>query len=349
MLFRSNYTLTCSNSLNELYGVIASGTELNGTVKHILASLVSGTRWVVDWCHNFGDIEKIEVWHRNVRECIADLQKLCGGELVTEIEADEHGVNRRTVRLVEERGNKTAKRQFTYGFNMGHVKRNVSGQVYTRVVGYGARINEDSTEDYAERLSVIEVNPDSLQRWGIPKADGTMGDSTLVYNDEACTSSTFLRKQVKKLLRMHSRPNVTYEFDLDQIGDDGWSGMQLGTVVLVRDEGFNPPLEMRERVTHVTRRMGGRMKCRVVIGDKKDNELITKFKAIEKVAKQSSGNDARTYAETPLNTSGGNSYTGGSYGSTGGAGGSGGDGIKHYIDGVQITNGEVRFTTFNSA
>ncbi|MBR2681421.1 MAG: phage tail protein [Exiguobacterium sp.] len=344
------YTLTCSNSLNELYGKIANGTELSGSVKSILASLVSGTRWSVGGCSNFGRIDKIEVWHRNVRECITDLQKACGGELATVIEANEHGVTARYVRILAERGNKTAKRQFTYGRNMSHVQRHVSGQVYTQVIGYGAKLNDDSTDDYSERLSVVESNSDGMQRWGIPDASGNMTHSTLIYNDEACTSSDFLRRQVKKLLRKHRKPNVTYELDLDQIGDDGWGGMQLGTVVLVRDEGFSPPLELRERVTHITRRMGGRMKCRIVVGDRKDNELTVKFKAVEKVARQSSGNNARTYSETPLNTSGDNSYTGGSYGSTGGSGGSGGSGdsVRHYIDGTLMSDGEIRFTTFDA-
>lgn len=337
---RPRFELTCSNSISELFGVIASGTHVAGGTKHVLSLLVQGTRWQAGGCSDFGKIERIETWHRSVRECINDLQKATGGEMFTQIEADEHGVTARYVRILEARGNKTAKRQFTYGRNMHGVRREVVGPVYTKVVAYGARLDDGYMEDYGPRLTVEAAHEESVPKWGIPKADGTMGHSVLIYNDEACTDSAFLMRQARKLMRAKCRPTVTYSFDLDQIGDDGWSGMQLGTMVLVRDEAFDPPLEMRERITHVTRRLGGRMQCRVVIGDERGNVLIEKFKAVEKITKQSTGNDAKTYSETPLNTSGGNSYTGGAYGSTI----SGGDRVTHTLDGEPII-GTIAFTT----
>lgn len=380
---KARTSVTCSNSLNELYGRMALGTVIEGNVKTILENLVVGTCWEVGATSStgrFGRIRKLEVWHRNVRECIADLVTLCGGELITTILVDGSGNVTRRVRIMAEYSNDTANRMFTYGRNMENVRREVSSDmVYTKVVGYGAKIEETAIsaelerlqgidtsgmeeddkkahqerveelrealqkvrdDDYAPRLRVVSTSSAELkERYGVRRADGTMGHSVLVYNDAACTDANFLKRQTDKLMEEYQRPSITYEFDLAQVSDE-WRSMQLGRYVIVKDDGFDPAIEMRVRVTRITRKLRGKMSCRVTVGGRRRNVMVEQFKANEKTTRQNTGNSTKVASRTSTNTGGGSSYTSGVSGGV-----RGGEGIIHTLDGVRITSGTIAFTT----
>ena len=307
---RAVTTCDCSNSISELYGVIANGTRLSGSVQAVLTALLSGTRWTVGACSDFGTVE-IESWHRSVRECIAELCTLTGGELVTEITVGAYKVTRRTVRIVDERGGKTVTRQFSYGRNVSGAKREVAAdEVYTAIVGYGAKLDEEDDSDYAERLTVTVESGADLSKYGIPKPDGTFAHNFTTYTDNACTSAAFLTRQCKKILDSVDKPLVCYEFDVVQGDDDLWRDVRLGNRVSCVDSMFDPSIEVVERVSHIRRSLSGRMSCTVRIGAR-PNPTVEYFKAANKVAKQTTGNSVATTASSAISTLG--EYSGGSH------------------------------------
>lgn len=267
---------TCSNSISELYGVIASGTKFKGSVQGIMNKLLEGTRWTAGVCSNFKTVE-IEVWHKSVRECIAELCELTDGELETIITVDNFKVTGRTARIVKARGSNRAVRQFMYGRNVTGINREVAAdEVFTAIVGFGAKIaetelqaqldalNETDTSgfsqeeldahnesksdlqdsirrvrenDYAKRYTVVVESGADLSKYGIPKGSG-YAHNYATYTDNACTDTDFLKEQCKSVLKSVSKPLVRYEFDVSQTDDGLWSDVRLGNRVLCHDDGF---------------------------------------------------------------------------------------------------------------
>ena len=384
---RPRTDVECSNSISELFGLQASGTVLKGSVQDILESLLRNTRWTAGKCSNFGR-KRVEVYHKSIRECINDLVSACGGELETAIAVNDSGVSSRKVRIVKKRGSSQVRRQFAYGVNMTGVTREVLNDiVFTKVIGYGVKTEEASlqeqydelraqdtskmdddekkarereieslrkalnrvkADDYAGRLTVTSTSSDlDLEQWGVPTGNG-FGHSVTTYTDAGCTDQAFLQRQCDELLESY-RPNTFYKFDVMQVDDDTWRDVSLGNYVLVLDEGFNPPLEFKRRVTSVKRNLSGRMSCVVSIG-KRRNYTAEQFKAVEKVTREKSGNSVKGYSMTPsitgakFDSSAYSPVTAGGtpspYGSQDAA-----DSIVHTLDGQRITSGVINFTT----
>lgn len=338
------HTLTCSNSISELFRIEAPGTKAKKRVSEHLADICAGTRWNAG--NSSGTVVEIETWHKSVRECMTELCNQCSGELVTHIDVDDNGIVSRTVRVVVDYGTNTVKRTFTYGHNMGAVKREVaSDEVYTAVRGYGAKTAEtawqdhiddlqeqydestDSDEraklqkrinaareklkavqdnDYAERLKVEVKKGDSKRnRWGVFNGLA-MVHSWYIYTDNNCTNRQFLRRQCNALLKSLCNPLVRYEFDTAEVDSDMWHDVRLGSKVLCIDPVFENGAAI-ERVSHIRRNLSGTMRCRIAIG-KRANPQIDQYKTTQRLSKITTGNSVKTQSYNP--TSSGGNYSG---------------------------------------
>lgn len=294
---------TCSNSINELYGVIVNWTKIRTRIEDVIATILSGTTWYIGDCSNFGVVE-MELYHKSARECLAELCELVHGELETFVTVGDSGVVRRYLRIVRERGRKSVMRQFQYSRNISSIVREVtSDEVYTAVKGYGAKLVEYDTNEYPTRLEATVNSNMDLTRWGVPMGNGTFAHNYTTYTDAQCTDRTFLTKQCQSILSSVSKPLVRYEFDTVDAGDGLWSDVRLGDKVMCIDEQFNPSLELIERVSEIRRNLKGRMQCRIVIGAR-TNPLVDKFKSAEKVGLKSTGNPSRITAVSPVSTLG---------------------------------------------
>lgn len=366
-------TYVCSNSVDELFLTLAEGTVLKGTVGHIMSKLVSNTRWSTSGNGAFDDEKyELEVWHKNVRECIAELVDMCAGELETSITVGDYGITKRTVRIVEERGGGAAQQQFRYGRNMTNVQRVLaSDEVYTAIVGYGKKLLEielekkdpdemtdEEREDYnkqlekarenpyLERLSVTVKSNADINKFGQMGANGVMGHAWTTYTDDNCSDKNFLRQQCKKIIKAYDHPLVTYDFDAYQIGDDKWKFVKLGNHVHIVDDGFE--LDSIERISYIKRNLKGRDSCRISIG-RRANSFVEKFKADERKERKSSGNSTRTASTKAVTTQ--NNYSSArpsTYTPSGSAnygGATTGDKWIHQIDGVTQAIGTINFVT----
>lgn len=339
---------TCSNSISELFGVRASGTSSRNTVQGHLNALLAGTRWKAGNCSDFGMIE-LETWHKSVRECIAELCEIVEGELVTTITVNEGGVTKRTVRIMREYGKKTVQRAFTYSMNMHNIKREIgTEEVYTAVIGYGAKTSETAwldridelqeqydaetdsdkrkaiqkrinnarealtsvrNNDYAARLTVQVTKDSKKSKWGVPDANGNMQHNWYIYTDANCTDGEFLRKQCVKILNSTCEPLVRYEFDSSEVNPEMWEDVRLGSRVLCIDPLFDGGA-MVQRVSHIRRKLSGTMQCRIAIG-KRMNPHLDQYKAAERTSKSTTGNTVRVQSHVPVHSGG--DYSGGAF------------------------------------
>lgn len=340
---RARTRARCSNSVSELYLIRAEGTVLEGSARQILGWILGPTRWraadgdVRDWV-------RLEVWRKDVRQCLAELADLCGAEMETVITVDGSGVASRAVRLVRARGGGLATRQFAYGRNVANISREeCQDEVYTAIVGYGAKADEEDDDEYAERISVTLYSDADVSRYGAP-GPGGMGHSFATYVDDGCPDRLFLMEQARKQLESLSKPLVRYEFEVEDVGASAWADVTLGQTVSCVDDEFDPPLELMERVSHVKRRLRGSMSMTIAIGERSD-PLVQRFTAGERQQKASTGNSTRSESRNP-------SYSGGSYrgsqsggNSSGGSSLGGGDRWTHQIDGVTQETGTINFVT----
>lgn len=282
----------CSNSVAELFGAYTSGTVLRASVQSIVSTLLANTRWTAGTCGDFGVVE-LEVWHKNVRECLSELCEMVSGELDAYVTVDTDGVSSRVLSVVAERGSSMATREFSYGVNASGIKREIGAEeVYTAIIGYGAKVDATDRTDYSQRISVTVESDLDKSIWGIPNGDGTFSHNFTTYTDNACTDKAFLAKQCRIMLNSVSVPVIRYEFDALQVDETLWSDVTLGTVVLCTDEGFNPPLRLRERVSHIRREFSGRTSARIAIGNR-TNPMVERFKSEERTTRRMTGNGSR--------------------------------------------------------
>jgi hypothetical protein len=230
------------------------------------------------------------------------------------------------------------------------VRREVaSDEVYTRVVGYGAKTGEiaiqreidrleaidDRTEaqdaelaaararlaalrknEYADRLKVVSDSQLSLARWGVPMADGSFAHNTYIYTDSNCTDAVFLKKQCDAIAAAVCRPTVRYQFDIAEVDATMWWDVRLGNNVLCTDDALrdvpdDPNAGESKRVTRIKRNLAGRMSCVIEIGER-TNPLVDQFIATERVSRSTTGNRSKVVARTPQFTGG--NYSAGDYG-----------------------------------
>ena len=305
---------TCINSFAEMYGSLASGTKVSGSVSTILISLLSGTRWVCGTCDVEGTFT-VESWHKSVHDAVSDLVNECGGEFETVIMVGDGGVTGRVARIRGRRGSSIVTRQFAYGKNVAGASKSVGGDdPITAVKAYGAKTNTESTEEYAARLTVEAKNDALVPKYGTPQEDGTLGHTWAVYTDDACDDATFLLQQAQRTLRNLSKPDLEYEYELTDI--EG-SRLEIGDAVSVVDSSLDSPFE--DRLTRIERDLSGKTGGIVRIG-KRRNALVEQFEAADRTSQQTTGNTSQVASTTP-------GYTGGNYGGSGGS-----DFANHYLN-----------------
>ncbi len=359
-------TLTCSNSISELFGMVYASTNYSGSyfagVDGHLSTFVLGTQWKVRGSDIFNAVD-MELWSKSKRQCISEVCDLLGGELVTDVRVADGRVVARNVGIVHKRGDQTAKRYFSWGKNASSLRREIAAdEVYTQIYGVGAPIEVDSS-NYPVRYESVVSNTSTMADYGmvhrIPDQghedemgeDGNYayyhderGHFTMIYVDDSLDSTEKLQAACERQLNVVGQPLVNYTFEFTDMEGDGMAGLSLGDAVMVRDEQMG--LTATKRITHVTRTYYGRAdtgrECsasmRVVVGERK-NAMFEQIEAQEKVGQWVTGNHVDVNARDSLSTKG--KYDRGGSGS---GGGGGGDGVAHTLDGVAIT-GTVAFTS----
>lgn len=254
-------TAYCVNSIAELGSVYILDKRGRKTTAPERAKVaLEGTRW------NVGDVGNgtirhyadLNFYHQSVLKSLQDITKAYGLEVETSITVENGKITARTVNLLEQRGNHNAERRFEYGCDLKSVKRTLmADQVITRLYAWGK--GEEKTDDdgnatggYSRRIGIKEVNGgkpyldnvEAQQYWGVLEGDAVFED---------CDDRNELLRLAKARLAQVSKPQVSYEADVVNLGHAGFdaSGVSVGDAVQIVDTTFNPPIRVEGRVLKI--------------------------------------------------------------------------------------------------
>ena len=254
-------TAYCVNSIAELGSVYILDKRGRKTTAPERAKVaLEDTRWNVGTVEN-GTIRHyidLNFYHQSVLKSLQDITKAYGLEIETSISVENGKVTARTANLLEQRGNKNAERRFEYGCDLKSVKRTLmADQVITRLYAWGKgeeKTDEDgnTTGGYSRRIGIKEVNGgkpyldnvEAQQYWGVLEGDAVFED---------CDDRNELLKLAKARLAQVSKPQVSYEADVMNLGRTGFDahGVSVGDSVQIVDTTFTPPIRVEGRVLKI--------------------------------------------------------------------------------------------------
>lgn len=254
-------TVYCVDSIAELENsYILDKRGRKTTAIERLKVALEGTRWAVGTVEN-GSIRHyadLSFYHQNALKSVQDITEKFGLELETIITVENGKVTARTVNLLEQRGNRNAERRFEYGCDLKSVKRTLMAeQVITRLYAWGKgeeKTDEDgnATGGYSRRIGIKEVNNgkpylddvEAQKYWGVLEGDAVFED---------CTDRNELLRFAKARLAQVSKPQVSYEADVVNLGRAGFDpdGVNIGDSVQIIDTTFTPPIRVEGRVLKI--------------------------------------------------------------------------------------------------
>jgi phage minor structural protein len=197
-------------------------------------------------------------------------------ELGAELYVDSFGYGSpagRYVRLYRRYGIMAAshdvvKARFAYGHNISSVSREVlSDEVYTAIRALG----KDGLTDTVYSSSALEL-------WGRPPGRYQSGPQHRVgrYSNTSCESLEDLQREATTELARVSQPQVTYTFDLEDVG-----ALRLGDVVQVKDPTFGPAVALQGRITKISKDLNREHNgAQVVVGTAPPSQIQVAFKSI---------------------------------------------------------------------
>lgn len=237
--------------LTTVYGVDKRETT-NPTVA--LRYALNGTsRWTAGTV-TVSNTETIAHQEASAWECLAEIVKIFGGEIDSNITVTNDKIVRRAVCLYEQMGNLEATRRFDWGKDTTSVRRiQPEGARVCRVKFLGKEQRQST--GVGERITISSVNGgvdylrDTTAEEAFKVPDGSGGweyPMTLVENNDMETPSA-LKSWGQKVLHDYTRPSPTYEATVLQYAEAGvdMQGVSLGDVVHVVDKGFNPDVSLR--------------------------------------------------------------------------------------------------------
>ena len=256
-------SLTCINSVAELWDDYIEDKRPSGSAAVALASILAATRWEVGTC----DLEASAshtFYHLSAREALGELLDAWGGELETAIETDGATVTHRYVGIRAARGNQQSPKRFTWTKDITSIKRKTaSDNPKSRIYGYGKGVETDGG-GYGRRLTFGDVNggkdyvedADATAVWGHPDGNGGTLPAVGVYVNEQCEDAAQLLAEAKDYLEAAKTPQVSYEADVIDLYAFGraWEGVSLGDSCAVVDKGFSDEgIRLKGRVSRLKR------------------------------------------------------------------------------------------------
>lgn len=254
-------TAYCVNSIAELENsYILDKRGRKTTASERVKVALEGTRWKIGTIENGSarHYANLSFYHQNALKSLQEITETFGLEIETSISVTNGKVTARTVSLLEQRGNHNAERRFEYGCDLKSVKRTLMAeQVITRLYAWGK--GEEKTDDdgnstggYSRRIGIKEVNGgkpyldnvEAQQYWGVLEGDAVFED---------CDDRNELLRFAKARLAQASKPQVSYEADVVNLGHAGFdaNGVSVGDTVQIVDTAFTPPIRVEGRVLKI--------------------------------------------------------------------------------------------------
>lgn len=247
------------------------------------------------------------LYHANALAALRRVEGVWGGELEATVEVEDGRVARRSVSLLERRGEWHGAR-FSYGHNLVGCTRTVlEDEVCTALYGRGKRlpIEDDegnATGGYTRRLNFGDVNGDvkwvgdekARERWG--RWDASRGERVHSFGDVVfpeCEDPAELLALTRAELARRSHPRVSYECDVAVL--DGGVPVGLGDDVAVVGTSHAPEWRLTARCVRRVRTFGaGKPRVHVTLGSveratwEASAEIMQRVSAVEETAAKAS-------------------------------------------------------------
>jgi phage minor structural protein len=286
-----------SAAQDELLDPLHPVTYTNQTVATMVAGVIAGTRYQmgnVEWA---GTGTMSWTWGDTRWKALQDIAAYFGLEIVTRVELGAgNAIAGRYVDLVVSRGMETNK-FLEYRKDIAGMKRTGdSGQLFTAVYGVGKSKANGTFVTFAETVWTTPTNPvakpadqdwvgdpDALQLYGIPLADGSKKHRFYVFQDPDEEDAARLLTRAHEDLQTKVIPGYAYECDavaLERMpeqepgaGAYEHERMRLGDLVVTRDLDFEPMLTWSARVYEVQRCYSDMRKDRIVVGFRRRKQV----------------------------------------------------------------------------
>lgn len=246
-------TYYCTWSVqHDLLGVTVSrmpGTQTPVSAHEALAAALSNQqRWTVGTVSN-SSTGGASMYDMSAWAALGVLIDVWGGEIDVTVEVDNLGaVVSRKVDLYAQIGEQTATRRFDFGADVVSIKRKFGDSpLYCRISprgkgeeteggGYGRKITIESVNggrDYLEYAPMVDVCK-------MTNGSGGYVYPTLIVENSEITTPAELLAWGEIVLEEYCTPEITYEVDVFQAGEEGvdFTGVSLGDVVHVVDKKF---------------------------------------------------------------------------------------------------------------
>ena len=201
-----------------------------------------------------------------------------GGELGATITVGLDGVVSREVDLLAHTGSVTPTRRFDYGGDLTRIKRTVSDDVWPcRIVPLG-KSQETEAGGYTRRPGIEEVNDgipwvqddEAVPYTRIPDGQGGYEYPTVIIKNDVYEEPADILSWAIDNVNAYTRPQVTYEADLQQLVDAGLDphDVSLGDEVIVVDRTFGTEgLAIQARVIKVEQSLLVSTQTKLTIGN----------------------------------------------------------------------------------
>ncbi|MGL5693727.1 MAG: phage tail spike protein [Peptostreptococcaceae bacterium] len=252
----------CLELLNE---VLRPMTINSANLKQFLNTVLSGTSWSTGMIDvSLNKVINLEISdYENVYKIMQEtvIEKF-GGELRFRVEIENNRIISKNIDVFAKRGRVTNHR-FEYGVNLTSVEKIVdSSELVTALIGVGKdnlSFKDVEANDKPKNQDFI-ISEDAYNRWN-NNGSHIMG----VFNCES-ESSQELLKLTRDELQRRSEPKITYNLEVELLGDD----VSLGDEVFVIDNEFIPPLHLSARVSVLDKSKTDRQSNRCTLSNFKE-------------------------------------------------------------------------------
>ncbi|WP_044639731.1 phage tail spike protein [Risungbinella massiliensis] len=268
----------CENAaVSELLGSIVRPRTLpSSTIEQAMSEVLQGTDWSLGIVEYAGTRDFEFKDYMTALAAVHEILAAYGAEIEFEVEFIDSRIIRKTINVLQQRGEETEK-IFSYGLDLIGVERTEdSSELVTALIGVGKtdpngfsltfedyfpNIDEETYEKTDDWVGSIEA----LQRWS-----RTGRHIFGVYKDDTSTNEAELFNNTLEQLKKQSKPKLTYKVDvllLEKLTGYSAHRVRLGDTIVVRDDTFKPSLVLSARIMEVKRSKTDPTSDSVVLGD----------------------------------------------------------------------------------
>ncbi|WP_077301561.1 phage tail spike protein [Virgibacillus pantothenticus] len=276
----------CMPGIQELTDVMVEERRpQDKTAAYVLGLILENSRWQVGKVADLGK-NSTSFYFKNAYECLGELTKIWGGEIVDRVEIKGNKIAGRYVDIVHRKGSDTGKR-FEMDKDIKNITRTVLYYPKTALYGKGKSL-ETENEGHTRKITFRDVvwskkkgdpvdkpkgqewvgDPEALEKHGVPIHEtGKMLHRFGLFEDNEEEDPEKLLAKTWQAVQDEKEPKAQYEMDIITFyGIAGYEHEQvfLGDTGIARDKDIKPMILIEARI----------MSWKYDIGNPEDGSLV---------------------------------------------------------------------------